>query len=117
MSFLYSYRGCARAIPQVQNMEQENRFDIYEKSYQVLKPQVEKMKHLLSFIEDSINVVVATFKHLIPAKKDAFFSENFLIKMAEIMNMFLTLDTMKNVKTSLNNDFSMYKRLMFFLKP
>lgn len=116
LSFLYSYRGCSRAIPQVQNMEQENRFEIYEKSYIVLKPQVDKMKGMVTFCEDAINTVITIAKALLPIRKDFFFSENFLFKMAEVMNLFFTLDTLKNMKTSLNNDFSMYKRVLTNMK-
>ena len=45
--------------------------------------------------------------------KNAFASQRFLIKLAETFNMFMVIDALKNMKSSLNNDFAMYKRYVF----
>lgn len=57
LSILYCYRGVARALPQVviflqsifysikaQNQEQSNRNDLYKAAFEILKPEIKKIK-------------------------------------------------------------------------
>ena len=46
---LYTWRSCSRAIPQVKCNEQANRSEIYEKTVQVLEPEVQKLMNFMHF--------------------------------------------------------------------
>uniref|UniRef100_A0A8C5UG62 Cytoplasmic FMR1 interacting protein 2 n=1 Tax=Malurus cyaneus samueli TaxID=2593467 RepID=A0A8C5UG62_9PASS len=46
---LYTWRSCSRAIPQVKCNEQPNRVEIYEKTVEVLEPEVTKLMKFMYF--------------------------------------------------------------------
>ena len=51
---LYTWRSCSRAIPQVKNSDQPNRNDIYKKTIEVLKPEIDKLVDFFSFVNQAI---------------------------------------------------------------
>jgi len=112
LSFLYSYRSLSKAIPQVTEGELANKNDIYEKTLEVLQPQVNLMKQLMTFSETSVDLVLDVLKGVTEARKKEknFASEEFLYALAKTLNMFIVIDALKNMKSSLNNDNAMYKR-------
>jgi hypothetical protein len=73
------------------------------------------MKDLLKYCEDCTQLVASVFKSLTPSYKQAFPSMEFLTSIAQIFDLILVLDSLKNAKASLNNDFSMYKRFVLFM--
>jgi len=46
---LYTWRCCSRAIPQPKSNEQPNRVEIYEKTVEVLGPEVNKLLQFMYF--------------------------------------------------------------------
>lgn len=46
---LYTWRSCSRAISQVKCNEQPNRVEIYEKTVEVLEPEVTKLMNFMYF--------------------------------------------------------------------
>ena len=46
---LYTWRCCSRAIPQPKSNEQPNRVEIYEKTVEVLAPEVNKLLCFMYF--------------------------------------------------------------------
>lgn len=46
---LYTWRCCSRAIPQPKSNEQPNRVEIYEKTVEVLGPEVNKLLNFMYF--------------------------------------------------------------------
>lgn len=46
---LYTWRCCSRAIPQPKSNEQPNRVEIYQKTVEVLKPEVRKLLNFMYF--------------------------------------------------------------------
>lgn len=46
---LYTWRCCSRAIPQPKSNEQPNRVEIYEKTVEVLAPEVNKLLNFMYF--------------------------------------------------------------------
>lgn len=51
---LYTWRCCSRAIPQPKSNEQPNRVEIYEKTVEVLGPEVKKLLNLMYFVKKAI---------------------------------------------------------------
>lgn len=92
--------------------ELANKNDIYEKTLEVLQPQVAQMKNLMNFRDTSVDLVLEVLKAINEARKKEknFASEEFLYALAKTLNLFIVVDALKNMKSSLNNDNAMYKR-------
>jgi len=108
---LYTWRSCSRAIPQVQSNDQSNRQQIYEAQLEVLEPEADKLKALYAFIEAAIERFVKEIKTLAnPGRIKDFISQTTKLTLGRMVNMFMVLNTLKNMKASLSNDFAFWKR-------
>ncbi|KAA8589716.1 hypothetical protein FQN60_013081 [Etheostoma spectabile] len=114
---LYTWRSCSRAIPQVKCNEQPNRVEIYEKTVEVLEPEVTKLMNFMYFQRTAIDRFCGEVRRLchIERRKD-FVSEAYLLTLGKFINMFAVLDELKNMKCSVKNDHSAYKRAAQFLR-
>jgi cytoplasmic FMR1 interacting protein len=109
---LYAFRSTGKAIPHVQSQDQENKMLVYEKTCEVLKPEIYRMITLMDFRDKLVSAFSESLTAIIPDMKDRelFPSEAFLLALAELFDLTVSLDTMKNFKGSMTNDLSMYKR-------
>ena len=73
---LYTWRSCSRAIPAVKTSEQPNRNEIYEKTIEVLEPEIKKLFDFFNFT----NTAVSEFIQQVGIQKlvSNIFSENIL---------------------------------------
>ncbi len=56
---LYTWRCCSRAIPQPKSNEQPNRVEIYEKTVEVLAPEVNKLLNFMYFqVSSTYNCII-----------------------------------------------------------
>jgi hypothetical protein len=112
MYTLYAFRSCGKAIPQVQSQSQENKQLLYEKTCEVLRPGIYRMIDLMAFHEKLNSFFTEVMTGIIPDIKDRdlFPSDFFLLALASVLDLTISLDTMKNFKGSMSNDLSMYKR-------
>uniref|UniRef100_A0A452R6R7 Cytoplasmic FMR1-interacting protein n=1 Tax=Ursus americanus TaxID=9643 RepID=A0A452R6R7_URSAM len=107
---LYTWRSCSRAIPQVKCNEQPNRVEIYEKTVEVLEPEVTKLMNFMYFQRNAIERFCGEVRRLCHAeRRKDFVSEAYLITLGKFINMFAVLDELKNMKCSVKNDHSAYK--------
>ena len=114
---LYTWRCCSRAIPQPKSNEQPNRVEIYEKTVEVLAPEVNKLLNLMYFQRKAIERFCGEVKRLShEEKRKDFVSEAYLLTMGKFINMFAVLDELKNMKSSVKNDYATYRRAAQFLK-
>ncbi|XP_016783229.1 cytoplasmic FMR1-interacting protein 1 isoform X1 [Pan troglodytes] len=114
---LYTWRSCSRAIPQVKCNEQPNRVEIYEKTVEVLEPEVTKLMNFMYFQRNAIERFCGEVRRLCHAeRRKDFVSEAYLITLGKFINMFAVLDELKNMKCSVKNDHSAYKRAAQFLR-
>ncbi|GAB0094881.1 Cytoplasmic FMR1-interacting protein [Sergentomyia squamirostris] len=114
---LYTWRCCSRAIPQPKSNEQPNRVEIYEKTVEVLAPEVNKLLNFMYFQRKAIEAFCAEVKRLCHSeKRKDFISEAYLLTLGKFINMFAVLDELKNMKSSVKNDYSTYRRAAQFLK-
>jgi cytoplasmic FMR1 interacting protein len=133
---LYTWRCCSRSIPQVKSNDQEDRIEIYEKTVEVLSPHINKLMQLMRF--HVIFVVIFVFQNLFfinkkikkpkseaihafctemrrlchPKKEKEFVSEAYLLTLGKFINMFAVLDELKNMKSSVKNDHSAFRRFV-----
>lgn len=114
---LYTWRCCSRALPQVKSNEQANRTEIYQKTVEVLDPQVSKLMDLMYFTRRAIQRFGSEVKRLSHnQKRNDFVSEAYLVTLGKFINMFAELDELKNMKAGIRNDYSAYRRSAMFLK-
>ncbi|KAJ8936438.1 hypothetical protein NQ318_015584 [Aromia moschata] len=114
---LYTWRCCSRAIPQPKSNEQPNRVEIYEKTVEVLAPEVNKLLNFMYFQRKAIERFSQEVKRLCHTeKRKDFVSEAYLLTLGKFINMFAVLDELKNMKSSVKNDYSTYRRAAQFLK-
>lgn len=52
---LYTWRSCSRAIPAVKTSEQPNRNEIYEKTIEVLEPEIKKLFDFYHFTTNAVS--------------------------------------------------------------
>ncbi|KAK3928668.1 Cytoplasmic FMR1-interacting protein [Frankliniella fusca] len=114
---LYTWRCCSRAIPQPKSNEQPNRVEIYEKTVEVLAPEVNKLLNFMYFQSKAIERFTSEVKRLChQEKRKDFVSEAYMLTLGKFINMFAVLDELKNMKSSVKNDYSTYRRAAQFLK-
>ncbi|KAB1281200.1 Cytoplasmic FMR1-interacting protein 2 [Camelus dromedarius] len=100
---LYTWRSCSRAIPQ--------------KTVEVLEPEVTKLMKFMYFQRKAIERFCSEVKRLCHAeRRKDFVSEAYLLTLGKFINMFAVLDELKNMKCSVKNDHSAYKRAAQFLR-
>jgi cytoplasmic FMR1 interacting protein len=108
---LYTFRSCARALPQVSKSNEKDKAKIYEATWKVLRPVMEKIKNLMDFQHVVVQKFASEASKL--SKKmnnyDAG-SEMLLDKMVQIIDLICVLDHLKDNKTSIKDDFNCYKR-------
>ncbi|KAL8601614.1 hypothetical protein ACOMHN_003880 [Nucella lapillus] len=108
---LYTWRSCSRAFPQVQSNEQQNRLQIYQTTVDIMEPHVNKLMQFMFFQRRAIEIFCEQVKRLChKEKRHDLVSEAYLLTLGKFINMFAELDELKNVKSSVCNDFSAYKR-------
>ena len=125
--------------------EQPNRVEIYEKTVEVLEPEVTKLmnfmyfqviylrlylqwgrvldwlldqllsctkpKYISLFQRTAIDRFCGEVRRLCHAeRRKDFVSEAYLLTLGKFINMFAVLDELKNMKCSVKNDHSAYKR-------
>ncbi|XP_076441680.1 cytoplasmic FMR1-interacting protein 2-like [Babylonia areolata] len=114
---LYTWRSCSRAFPMVQSNEQQNRLEIYQTTVEIMEPQVNKLMQFMFFQRRAIEIFCDQVKRLChKERRNDLVSEAYLLTLGKFINMFAELDELKNVKASVCNDFSAYKRAAQCLK-
>lgn len=122
VNMLYTYRSCSKALPQVKTSDQPNKNEIYEGTYDVLEPEIKKLKNFMYFQRDTVKVFCDHVKKITSYfdkkknKEEDSPSESYLWLLIQLLDRFALLDALKNMKACLNNDFSFYKRSFGFLR-
>ncbi|EGT51479.1 hypothetical protein CAEBREN_29296 [Caenorhabditis brenneri] len=108
---LYTWRCCSRAVPMAKSNDQPNRTEINEMVVEVLKPEVAKLNSFMRFTLAAIQRFCEEVRRLChQEKRKDFVSEAYLLTLGRFINMFAVLDELKNMKASIKNDFSTFRR-------
>ncbi|KNC47751.1 serine/threonine protein kinase [Thecamonas trahens ATCC 50062] len=123
IALLYTYRSCSKSVPQVKSQDQENKVELYQNTFRVLEPQINKLKNLFSFVNECIDFLLEEFEKLaadsVGGKKSSgrttSSSDTLIWKLVLLLDLLSKLDALKNMK-GCNNDLSFYKRAYGFLR-
>uniref|UniRef100_A0A0K0ENA6 Cytoplasmic FMR1-interacting protein n=1 Tax=Strongyloides stercoralis TaxID=6248 RepID=A0A0K0ENA6_STRER len=114
---LYTWRCCTRATPMAKSNDQPNRNQINEKIIEVLTSEVEKLHRFMNFTKTAVSRFCEEVRRLCAGGKiKDFVSEAYLLVLGRFLNMFAVLDELKNMKASIKNDFSTFRRAAQFLQ-
>ncbi|KAL7672733.1 hypothetical protein ACOME3_007614 [Neoechinorhynchus agilis] len=118
---LYSYRCCSRAIPQINPDDKRttsvDRTGLYSTTVLVLEPDIQRLFEFHKYIIESVNRFCDEIDRLSKTeRRREFVSRSHLSTLGKFINVFATLDELKNTKSSVKNDLSAYKRASQFVK-
>eukprot|EP00462_Mataza_sp_D1_P024883 CAMPEP_0175130372 /NCGR_PEP_ID=MMETSP0087-20121206/5972_1 /TAXON_ID=136419 /ORGANISM="Unknown Unknown, Strain D1" /LENGTH=1456 /DNA_ID=CAMNT_0016412587 /DNA_START=59 /DNA_END=4425 /DNA_ORIENTATION=+ len=121
ISMLYSYRSISKAIPMVnaeqtddvekQEREKQRIEQIHRKEFEVLRPAVIEMTDFMRYHDEAIKVIKNNIQSLISTKTHVQ-SHDILDHLIKSINTLVILDSLKDMKASILNDFSRYKRVL-----
>ncbi|KAL9642946.1 hypothetical protein ABK040_010639 [Willaertia magna] len=112
---LYTYRSISRALPQVQ-AESDNKGELYRKFFDVLEPEIKKIRDLLAFHTTSVKSLTKIIVELVAnEKRKEIPSDSLFDYMIIVLDTILKLDALKNMKAAINNDMATVKRAAQFM--
>jgi len=108
---LYTFRSVAKAIPMIQDPQAPNRNEINMKTFEILHPQVDKLKELMDFQEHAVRVFCNNITHLVtPEARQKIVPEGLYSALIKVVDLLQKLDNLKDMKASLCNDFARFRR-------
>ena len=113
ISFLYTYRSVSRTlVNSLPNTADDDLIrETHRKVFSILNFEVQKLHKFMVYQHKAILTMAAHFQALVRAElKKLPLSQEFLDKFLECLNVLVVLDTLKNNKSSLTNDFAFYRR-------
>ncbi|KAG5449213.1 Cytoplasmic FMR1-interacting protein [Clonorchis sinensis] len=114
---LYTWRSISRALPFIRSNEQPHRMEIYKKTVEILEPYAIKLKRFMAFQNAATERFAKEVERLAHKdQKNFFVNQAYLVTLGKMLKMFAILDEMKNMKASMKNDYSNYKRATQFLQ-
>ena len=116
VAMLYSFRSCSRALPTVTKENIADRMAVHERSFAVLRPQVEKLLDLYHYQERVIQALGAIVAELVRAGKKRMVPDAVCERMVDCIDLLVVLDNLKDIKACLQNDFAFYKRAFHNVK-
>ncbi|MES1917917.1 MAG: hypothetical protein MHM6MM_009614, partial [Cercozoa sp. M6MM] len=96
------YRSVSRALPQ--NVDPNAEFEMLWRA-------LEKMDRMASFTQRAIQLMVRHVASLVePVRADLVVSEQLLERLQALLDSLVVLNALKDMKTSMKNDFARFKR-------
>jgi cytoplasmic FMR1 interacting protein len=103
---IYTYRCCSKAIPKVNDADRE----YHEKVVEVLDPEIQKIRNLVQFKDETMDLLCEEVKSLTSNDRKAdMVPEILLYNIIRVIDHFGSLDMLLNAKACLIADYNMYK--------
>lgn len=125
ISYLYTYRSLSKALPEINigsiddlSMEEKNEVlnkknEINKKVFDIMKPTIIKLKELVSYVSTCITQFYECVLHLLELQtKNLSIPSDFYESMIQLFDVLIRIDNLKDMKPSVQNDFSRYKRAL-----
>ena len=116
VAMLYTFRSCSRALPVVSKENVADKQEIHERSFSVLRPQIEKLLDLYHFQERVIALLGSVVAELVRGGKKRPVPDAVYARMVDCVDLLVRLDNLKDMKACLQNDFAFYKRAFHNVK-
>lgn len=114
---LYTFRSVGRAIPMQSDPNLPNKHELDMQTFQVLQPQIAKIRRLMEFQEKGILVIERCMKSLVtPDARARVVPDGYYDALTKVIDLLQKLDNLKDMKASLTTDFSRYNRVISTLR-
>jgi cytoplasmic FMR1 interacting protein len=112
ISFLYTYRSCGGALPQVpQGATEDVAAEIHQKIYDILHPQILVLDEFYAYQIEAINATASNIQMLVKSEQaKAVQPEAIVTMLIKCINIMVILDSLKDRLSHLKNDMSRYRR-------
>jgi len=108
---LHEYNSVIPKLYQVKG-EAQNKAVLYAKNFKVLEPQVNKMRKVFDFY----NTIVSTLLEFFQKYVNEQIPKGDMADIINLLDAGLLVDSLKTWQAGLNNDFSMYRRSISYVK-
>ena len=116
IKMLYTFRSVGRAVPVVNDLSIENKYKLDLETFQVLTPQIEKIKRFMEFQERCIAMLLQSMQDLAIKQVRGNNTDRHYNAITKLMDLLQKLDNLKDIKASLTADFSRYNRVLQVLR-
>ncbi|KAG7397021.1 Cytoplasmic FMR1-interacting protein 2 [Phytophthora boehmeriae] len=117
---IYCSRSCARAFPPVvvaDEADPTRTKQYYRAIFTVLQPQVEKIKQLSDFCSQAVVLLSDNIQRItVHENMTRVIPDVLMDALVDIMDVILQLNHLHDTKSSLRNDFSVFKRVFINIK-
>eukprot|EP00644_Phytophthora_capsici_P003845 jgi/Phyca11/544570/estExt2_Genewise1Plus.C_PHYCAscaffold_150198 len=118
INIIYCSRSCTRAFPPALADEDPKKMKKYHHAiYTVLRPQMEKMKQLNEFCSQAVVLLSDNIQRTtVHENTTKVIPDVMMDALVDIMDVILQLNHLHDTKSSLRNDFSVFKRVFSHIK-
>ncbi|EEY54780.1 uncharacterized protein PITG_08329 [Phytophthora infestans T30-4] len=120
ISIIYCSRSCARAFPSgvaANDAEPKKMKQYYHALFSVLQPQVEKIKQLNEYCSQAVVLLSDNIQRTtVHENMTRVIPDVMMDALVDIMDVILQLSHLHDTKSSLRNDFSVFKRTFLHIK-
>eukprot|EP01084_Bolivina_argentea_P273608 466110_1 len=118
INVLYTYRSISKPLPMVPaDLNDNEKKELYKKVFDILTPNVYKMKGLMEFNNRFVKALIKNLRLLVfPYERKHVFHQDHLVQIIKVIDKFFILDLLKDIKGQIRNDFSRYKRAFSFVR-
>ena len=107
---LYTFRSVGRAVPMPKESD-PNKAELNLKTFEVLRPQIAKIKRLMDFQEKGIVIIERCMQSLVMGR-ERIVPDGYYDAITKVIDLLQKLDNLKDMKASLATDFSRYNRVL-----
>jgi len=114
---LYTFRSVGRAVPMVNDQNAENKRQLNLETFQVLIPQIAKIRRLMDFQEKGVAIIYKCMRSLVTKEaRERIVPDGYYDAITKVVDLLQKLDNLKDMKASLATDFSRYNRVLQALR-
>lgn len=110
ISTIYCYRSIARAVPMINVENDPRKQEVHRQEFDLLRPEIDKLQKFKEFQEKAIEIFVQNMRRYLDARLGVM-SEQHKLYLVQMIDMLTILNAIKDMKSSLQNDFARYKRV------
>lgn len=105
-------------LSQSNQLPSASKDDVYTKTIDAIELEIQKLVAFMDYKNTAILKMTSLVAHASQFERDNHFriSDSFIGALIRFVDLLALLDALKNMKASLNNDFSYYKRIWVWPK-
>ena len=111
MLWVYAYRALDSTVDKESDARKSNTIEQYKQTRLIIEPVVRELRQLLQFTTQVRTTIVREIEILLGQRKaEQWWNEDRLWALAGLLDELLILDSLKDPKSAINNDFAAWRR-------